>query len=366
MLTFVKPRRWRVWQASSVPWRPTVVGALVVVGVPAGCGPTGSNTGEPGDAGGGSDAAPDLDASGDASDVDGSGGRAEDPECPLDPASDPFKDQAIPFPTGLPRQFYSWTTEEQVDELRAGAALFSRPERDGLGRGFALESLAEFALAGSDPVHELAGILEADLFATARYAWTNPWATRLGVPGEDYGDQLLAIRLRPEAWTASFDGVELSVWDTDDQPIPLEEVLASPERIGAIYFQRGATLGGPACGTFSEGGNGYREFILGNLGMVEQWSLGTVTLLERLQADIALIEQFAELLRACPNAGYYDEWNADVACSWSRALFRPAYDSALSMPSALYYPDADVIDQLVNTLKADLFEIDPLVVTPDD
>ncbi len=339
---------------------------LVAVGAPQACGLTESNSDRANDTND-PDASPDLDASAeadsDATNTQGAGGTISiDPDCPRDPASDPFMDQALGFPTGAPREFYSWTTQEQVDELRGGASIFSRTERPGLGRGLALESLAEFAAAGSDPARELAGLLEGELFVTIRYAWTNPWATRLGVPGEDYGDQLLTIRLRPEAWIVSFDGLDLAVRDANDQPVPLEEALANPERIGAIYFLRGAALDGPLCGTFNEGGNGYREFVLGNLDMVEQWSLGTQALLERLQDDIALLEQFAAALRACPGVAYYTGWTADVACSWGAPLFRPGYESALALPSELYYPDADTIGQLVATLEADLFEVDPLVV----
>ena len=338
------------------------MGAVAVVSAPAGCGLTDSNAdqsdaAEP-------DAGPDLDAGADAGqdaiDIGGPDG------CPLTPVSDPLEEQAIAFPTGVPRRFFSWTTREQVDELRAGETLFSRSEREGLGRGFALESLADYAAAGSEPAHRLAGQLEAELFTNIRYAWTNPWATRLGLPGEDYGDQLLEIRLRPEAWIASFDGAELSIWNADDEPVPLGDALAAPERIGAIYFLRGAALDGPTCSTFNQGGNGYREFVLGNLLMVEQWALGTSELLERLRADIALIEQFAAIVRECPNIGYYEAWNADVACSWRKPLFRPGWDSALAMPSELYYPEAEALDRLASTLEGDLFEVDPLVVVPDE
>src|SRR5690606_25621474 len=102
MLTPVKRRRWGGWQASSLRFRTTAMGTLVVVSAPAGCGLTDSNA-DAGDAGD-PDAGPDSDAGAeaghDASDVGGAGGTTIDPECPLDPASDPFGEQAIAFPTG--------------------------------------------------------------------------------------------------------------------------------------------------------------------------------------------------------------------------------------------------------------------------
>ncbi len=48
--------------------------------------------------------------------------------------------------------FYSWTTDEQVEELRAGGPLFSRSERPGMGRGLAFTDLVAFASNGDLPV----------------------------------------------------------------------------------------------------------------------------------------------------------------------------------------------------------------------
>lgn len=278
--------------------------------------------------------------------------------------------EAIPFPTGRPRIFYSWTTEEQIAELRAGGELFSRSEREGLGRGYAFTALAEFAAAGSTGLAgDLARLLGEYLFINIRYAWTNPWATRLGWPGEDYGNQLVQIVLDPAAWIVVFDGYQLQVLDGNDEVVPIEDALAQPERIGALYFLRGEGAGGPLCGTFLAGDGGYREFVLGNVAMVEQWSIGTDAILAQLDADIGALEAMIELLSDCSLEANYNDWNAEIVCHWEyRESTSPGriYEDALALPSASYVPTAENLQALVDTLRADRFEPDPLVVHPNE
>src|SRR6478752_4554284 len=187
-----------------------------------------------------------------------------------------FQDQVVrSADIGRQRVFYSWTTSEQVDELRAGGELFSRSERPGMGRGLLFDDLAKYAEPDMYDPERLANLLGTELFAKARFAWTNPWATLLGFPGESYGDQLLRIELKPEAWIASFDATGLRVYDGEGKLLSWEVVMANPERIGAIYYASSAAAGAPYCGTFSQGAVAFREFALGNLQMVERWSLGT-------------------------------------------------------------------------------------------
>jgi hypothetical protein len=356
--------RWRSWEPVSPGWWPTLAGTLVAIGAQQACGLTtsdSSSVNEPRP-----DSGVTADAGGTTPDA-GDAGATLDAGCAVPRAEvELFVGHAVPFPSGAPRVFYSWTTAEQVAELRANQVLFSRTEREGLGPGYAFEALANFSTSGTELEHQLARVLGEELFVTARFAWTNAWATRLGIGGEDYGDQLLTIRLRPEAWMVIFDGTSLYVRDASDQQVPREEALATPERIGGIYFLRGGAIGGPSCNpTFFEGADGYREFILGNIGMVEEWSLGTEALRQHLESEIARLEQFIALLRACPQEMYSAGWNRDVVCGWAPTPYA-TYENTLALPSELYFRDPNRLVQLVATLRAALFEIEPLVVRPND
>jgi len=289
-----------------------------------------------------------------------------------DPLAPLFADQTV-VDIGEQRTFYSWTTDEQVAELRAGGELFSRSERPGLGRGLLFSDLAAFAEPASTPEQLLAGVLGTMIFAKQRFAWTNPWATLLGFPGETYGGQLLKIELKPEAWIAYVLGARgLAVLDAQNQVVPIETALASPERIGAIYFQSEAEANGTlvdcGSGTFSHGGVGFREFALGNIDMVKTWSLATPEIAQRLQDDIVKLQAF-EAQVGCIPLPDPASWANDVACQWgqrgsigSDALV--SYHFALGLPSELYFPSPSNLSMLIAALEVSMPTGEPLVVTP--
>ncbi len=290
----------------------------------------------------------------------GSAGVGLPNDCPTDLL---FADQVVDA-VGKPRTFYSWTTDEQIAELRAGADLFSRSERPGVGRGLLFTELADYAQAGSMPENALADVLVNQTFAKVRFAWPNPWSTLLGFPGETYGNQLLRVELKADAWIARFDAGVLSVLDAENQLVPIETALATPERIGAIFYQSQATAAA-YCGSFSHGAVGFREFALGNLDMVERWSLATPEIAARLESDIAELQAFEAQL-ACREVS--TSWSSDVACEWGRQLdstnVLSNYDFALGLPSELYRPNAENIAALLAALEMSMPTGEPLIVSP--
>jgi hypothetical protein len=277
-----------------------------------------------------------------------------------------FAAQAFQYGAPPPKVLYSWTTPEQIGELRNGGPLFSRSERPDLGRGNALDALAQLAAQGD----QLAIVLSQKLFATARYAWINPWATRMGWPDEQYGNQLIRVELVDEAWMVVFDGVSLTVFDSTGKYVSTEAALADPSRVGSILYTRGPAAGGPQCGTFgsfgspSAGGAGYREIVLGNLAMVKRWSLGTADIAQRLDQDIEVLAEFQSIVMQCAPWGFDSNWNSNVTCSWdlSGAGVTPSYVSALAIPSDYYQPTVENLGRIIDTLKADGFPAEPYVV----
>ncbi|HEV8246217.1 MAG TPA: hypothetical protein VGP93_10635, partial [Polyangiaceae bacterium] len=240
-----------------------------------------------------------------------------------------------------PVELYSWTTPEQIAEIRTGQVLLTRTEREGLGRGYAFDLLDAIAARSTDPSAALASYLAGEAFAKARYTWPHPWATRMGWPGESYGNELIRIKLKPDSWVVRILGESLNVIDLDNNPITLEQALATPERIAAIYFIKLGGESGPICGSFQGGGNGYREVIVGNEAMIEEWSLATADIRARLESDIAQLSQFLERIRVCPEGRDPRSWNLSVSCNWdfgTSATEFGAYEAALAMPSPLYLP----------------------------
>lgn len=299
--------------------------------------------------------------------------------CQLPATANPvFGGRAVVNEAPARRELFTWTTAEQAAELRAGSVLMTRSEREGLGPGYAMELLQKVAQSPtgveypeySDDTIALAQVFSGPDFAKARYAWPEPWATRAGWPGEDYGDQLVRILLREDAWIARFEDGLFSVFDMNNHPILAADALAQPERLAGVYFVRDGRTGGPRCGgSFSGGDDGYRELIIGNEAMIEEWSLGTPEIRARLEADAALVEEFFQRIRPCPASIDAHTWNLNVVCSWSDGPdpqpdeFR-AYHDALAIPSANYLPQPAVLVQLVELLKNSLSEPDPFVVRP--
>lgn len=262
------------------------------------------------------------------------------------------------------RVLYSWTTSEQAEELRRDRVLLTRTETPGLGRGYAFTSMEELAARGTGPANQLLARLSAELFTKVRYGWPSAWATRMGWPGEDYGDQLLRIVLKAEAWIVVVsDRVGIAVIDMNNQVVPIEQALAESHRIGAVYFYKVDIQGQD---TFSSCSGGYREFVLGNEAMVEEWSLGTEEILDQLDADATLIEGLLESVREAPPPIAPPSFNATVVCQWDNPPFSEldAYMRCLSMPSENYVPLPAQLAALAEALRAASFEPDPLVVTP--
>jgi hypothetical protein len=204
-------------------------------------------------------------------------------------------------------------------------------------------------------------------FTKYRYGWTNPWATRLGWPGESYGNRLIRIELRDEAWVATLRGKWLGdVYDLAGNVVPPEEALAHPERIALIFHEHIGVEGAPYCGTFASGGNGYREFVIGNEAMIKEWSLGTDVIRARLESDIAELERLLSFSRRCApftSSGF----NPSVVCGWGGSYFGdlPAeYANALALPNESYVPTPRNLVTLIEALEGDLFEPDPRVVNP--
>jgi hypothetical protein len=298
-----------------------------------------------------------------------------EPPCQIAEAAAPvFADRTLSNYTPARRELFTWTTAEQAQELRAGSVLMTRTEREGLGPGYAMQALTELASHSStDPIQAdsiaLAGLLAGPAFSKARYAWSEPWATRVGWPGETYGDKLVRLVLRQEAWLARFWSGTIDVVDMNNAPVAVADVLAHPERLAGVFFVRDSGAGGPNCsGSFRGGNDGYREFIIGNEAMIEEWSLGTAEIRARLEADIALVQEFFERIRPCPVRSDPRDWNIDVLCTWPSPpdlSELDTYERSLAIPSAGYIPAAQPLVSLIEALQASLFEPDPFVVAPN-
>src|SRR5690606_10063086 len=135
--------------------------------------------------------------------------------------------------------------------------------------------------------------------------------------GETYGDKLIKIQLKPEAWVAvlSETGGVWTVWDSVGNYIPPQEALAHPERIGAFYF---SYSGGPPssyCGSFGPvGADPYQEFVLGNEEMVLRYETGTEAILSELNENKRLLSEYLQYARRCSEPDF-SSFSESARCS---------------------------------------------------
>jgi hypothetical protein len=247
-----------------------------------------------------------------------------------------------------------------------------------------MDVFAEVANRSGDDA-KVAAVLSGPTFAKARYAWTSAWPTRMGWPGESYGNQLVRMDLRPEAYTLAFIGGTFRAFDMSNKLVALADVLASPERIGAVYFVKDDILGsctapdagpvfntsgaGGTFGTFSScvNGVGYREYILGNEAMVAEWSHATEATRDEIERGRAFVSALRSRLRLATDPD--PKWNARVVDYWSTRYPLACdddhyYVDSLALPSTYYEPGDARLQAIVDTLAGDLFTPDPFVVKP--
>lgn len=268
--------------------------------------------------------------------------------------------------------FWSWTTPEQIAEIRAGGPLFSREARDDLGPGHLYTVLASLAEqwrapgAGNDPRLPIVEALLDPAYHRGRYTWINPWATCAGYHGESYGDQLLRLELRPDAWLArifSLDGA-VDIVDLANQPVSLERFLAEPKRLAGVYFVSGLTGGK---GSFGALAGPYREVYIGNRAMVARASLGT----EEIRQGMTQAAASLRALWQMPWEPYLfpieqNAWLAYVPQVWRDAASEgwAGYHGGLCFPDLAYWPTKDNIEVLAGIMESRLPEspLDPLEI----
>jgi hypothetical protein len=139
----------------------------------------------------------------------------------------------------------------------------------------------------------------------------------MGMPGSDPGGELVRIVLKPDAWLAVSNTTGLFVFDSNGQRVENSDAVAQPERIGALYFDT-VPADETLCLTPSaSSAANSRGFMLGNIAAVQEWSLGTQDMLDRLKSNIQDLSAFLDATRSCPAASDFASWSVAVSCSWA-------------------------------------------------
>jgi hypothetical protein len=230
---------------------------------------------------------------------------------------------------------YTWTSPEQIADLRKdGLLLVKDGSTTPSGFQIELDALWRAKTKGSD----LAAIFSTHPgLAKHRYAWTAPFATRRTLnSGDDshdhdatYGDALIRVVLREDAYVGRFDASLVDPWtffDMKRHSIPTAAIVADPSHVGAIYHV--AT---------DPSHDAYREYVLCNESMIDEWSVGTEKIRAEVLDEIAMLTGLSTLgldvpaatplltLSASwpavkPTASLEDDWSAAIAFGNKRYL----------------------------------------------
>ena len=296
------------------------------------------------------------------------GGTTPVDPCALDrsvSASPIFAKQALSNQLPARSQLYAQLTNAEVAALKNGGSLLPPPATPPVAS--VLTNLLSATLNNSTA--ERKPLLQELLkrFKTTRTLWPNPWALRLlDHPGTERMNPVRVVLKEEALIVRIFDKQPPTVINTSNGPVALNEALAHPERIAAVFYVFDDRAAG---GSLASCESGKREIALGNENMVEEFSIGTPEILDRLNADIDDLTAFFAVVRPCASvergAGTF---HAHTVCStWH--FFDPnteytAYQWALSNPMEAYKPKTQNLATLIDALKEDRFEPDPFVGTP--
>jgi hypothetical protein len=236
---------------------------------------------------------------------------------------------------------YTWTRQEQIDELRAGAPVLSRSEST-----TGVRSGLDVALDADDS--EFAHLLRRPGLSQWRFAWPSPWATRMGWPVTgDYGDRLLRIELASEALIAVYDSrvtPRVVRFFTDEgNDVPLAEAMLVPQFWAGVYHVQESP--GPEGETRLA-----REFVLINESMIARVTYGTPEIANELAVERERLNFLATQVGADapPFSQLSESWDALPP---DDADLRRLYDSAMAFSSPLYLPTQPNVRAIVAALS---------------
>ena len=230
------------------------------------------------------------------------------------------------------RVVFSWASEKAVARMRIDKELFDDAQ---MPEGpTAYVQRLEHTASRDDEAGRLAKLLlgHPDL-RRRRYAWARPWATRMGMK-RPYGDQLLAVTLKPDTIVARYDPSDAQPWrlvDMDGRAVPLARALADPSRLGAVFHVRRDEE--PA----------FREIVLCNEATIESWSIATPFVDATLREDARAVRRLAETIGA---------------------VVPPDYETARAFGVGHYDATAANLEAIAEALDHSIQQGAPLVVTP--
>ncbi|MBX3155595.1 MAG: hypothetical protein KF773_06330 [Deltaproteobacteria bacterium] len=234
---------------------------------------------------------------------------------------------------------YTWTTAEGAAALRASKQLLVATASSGTFVSPFNRALAASAASAAPHARIARVVAEHPALIRRRYAWPAPFATVRGIGPVTYGSALVRIELLPEAWIGRFEPGAPHPWrfvDASGAAVPEETVLASPERIAAIFHVR-TEDGQPVR---------FREFVVCSEKALRGWAIATPDIRAELDREARLLLA----LRGAIADDARPAWRAWGRTPGAAATALELWNAALAFDNLRYRPTPHRIDQILDAL----------------
>lgn len=267
-----------------------------------------------------------------------------------------FVPYAVTLPNIARRTLYTWTKTDQIEALDKDPTLLTRSDSPEYGTSF-FEQVLDTRAKKNDP---MARLLRSAAFAKQRYAWTAPFATHNGIDKESYGDELIRIDLKSEAWfvIVKMSSPDISVVDMENKPVPTREALAHPERLAAAYFVQDKPATGYRASTAGPNERiAYREYVVINESMIAEYSIGTPDIHQEVDKELAALDTLLRYLKTNElKLNHWTQWMIDVATvEWTSEPDKQSaiktYDATLAFADYNYFPEELYVERLIEGLR---------------
>lgn len=264
-----------------------------------------------------------------------------------DPVTARLRSLAVADDDFYRRVVYTWTPADSIANLRSTKKLLVATAGSGEFMSPFNQALASAAAEGD----RIAMVLTAKpTLIRRRYAWPAPFATVMGLGKRTYGTALIRIELRPEAWIGRFDpaGPVWSFVDAAGTPITERDVLATPDRIGAVFHVR------------TDAPDPFREYVVTNEAMIATWSVGTPEIRHEVETEIATLCALRDRMAGVP----YAETELPATPHWGHIDPEALWPATLAFDTTRYRARARQLDDILAALVAYDPSGPPLTVTP--
>jgi hypothetical protein len=252
---------------------------------------------------------------------------------------------------------YTWTSPSSIAAVRDSRQLLVATATSGAFMSPFNRTLLRMARRPGAGQAMARALLDDPRLARRRYAWPAPFATVMGIGDRTYGTALIRIELRADAWIGRFDPFDVIPFrfvDAAGQTVALTDVLATPERVAAIFHVR----------TEARQAVKFREYVVCNEAMVASWSIAT----DVIAAEVAAERELLRTVRDPMQQVRMSDLRSSAITAWPHGpqnrSWLALWHAALAFDNDRYRPDRTRLEAIDHALADYDPAGSPITITP--